>query len=136
MKFSRIFPIFLIFSIGGAVAGIPELGAVSQVGTGRIGDNVVRYVKTFNDSCLVVQVLSAENNWAVLSTSNVCSFEGKKFDFDFSDVGFDDISVKEDGIHFILSLTPLRPIGEQRRNCVIPIASASIKKLSCSEADR
>lgn len=133
MKVSSFVPVFFIFSFGSAVADVPDLGAVSKVGTGRVGDNVVRYVKTFNDSCLEVQVLSPEKDWKILSASNFCSFEGKKFDSGFADASFEDVSVKDDGVHLILSLTPLQSTGEQWRSCVIPIAIAAIKELSCSE---
>lgn len=136
MKFYNFIPVLFMFSVGSAVAAIPDLGAVSKVEAGRVGDNIVRYVKTFNDSCLEVQVLSPENGWKILAAKSFCSFENKKFESDFADAGFEDISVKEDGIHLILSITPLQPTGEQRRNCIIPIASTTIKNLNCSQANK
>lgn len=136
MKLSSIIPALFMFSIGSAVAAIPDLGAVSKVGVGRIGDNIIRYVRTFNDSCLEVQVLSPEGDWKILSATSFCSYEGKKFDSGFADAGFEDILVKEDGIHLTLSLTPLQPTGEQRMSCVIPIIYASVKNLSCSKNDK
>lgn len=136
MKVSSLIPAFFLFLLGGAVAGIPELGAVSTVGAGRIGDKVIRYVKTFNDNCLEVQIVSSDGEWRVLAASKFCSFEGKKFDSDFADAGFEDISIRGDGIHLTLSLTPLQPVGEKRWGCIIPIVFESIKKLSCSEVDK
>lgn len=136
MKFSNFIPAIFIFSAGSVLAGSPDLGAVSVVGSGRIGDNVVRYIRTFNDSCLSVQVLNPENNWKVLSESNLCSFEGKRFDSDFTDASFENIFVQNDGIHLTLSVTPLQPMGEQRRDCIIPIVVSSIKGLSCSKVYR
>jgi hypothetical protein len=133
MKFSKLVPLFCVFYLGHAVAEIPDIGPVSEVGTGRVGDNVVRYVKTFGNSCLEVQVVSPEKNWKVLSSSDFCTFEGKKFSSDFADAGFEDILVKADGIHLTLSLTPLQPTGEQRRSCIIHVEATVIKDLSCSE---
>jgi hypothetical protein len=136
MKFSKWIPLFCAFYMGHAAAEIPDIGPVSEVGAGRVGDNVVRYVKIFGKSCLEVQVISPEKNWKVLSSSNFCTFEGKKFGSDFADAGFEDISVEADGIHLTLSLTPLQPTGEQRRSCVIPVVATVIKDLSCSEAGK
>ena len=136
MKFSKLVPLFCVFYLGHAAAEIPDIGSVSEVGAGRVGNNVVRYVKTFGNSCLDVQVISPEKNWKVLSSSNFCTFEGKKFGSDFADAGFEDISVKADGVHLTLSITPLQPTGEQRRSCVIPVTTAVIKDLSCSEVGK
>jgi len=136
MKLSKLLSLFCVFYLGHAAAELPDIGPVSEVGTGRVGNNVVRFVKTLGNSCLDVQVISPEKNWKVLSSSNFCTFEGKKFGSDFADAGFEDISVKADGVHLTLSLTPLQPTGEQRRSCVIPVTAAVIKDLSCSEAGK
>lgn len=133
MNLFKLAPVFCVFFLGGAAAAVPDIGPVSEVGVGRVGDNVARYIKTFNDSCLEVQVISPDKNWEVLSFANFCKFEGKKFGSDFADAGFEDITVQEDGIHMILSVTPLQPTGEQRRHCVVPVVGALIKELSCSE---
>lgn len=135
MSFSKFFPVVFILFIGGATAA-NDIGSVSEVGAGRVGAHVVRYVKTFNDSCLEVQVVSPDNNWKILSASNFCSFEGKSFDSDYADAGFDNISVKNDGVHLTLSTTPLRPTGEERRLCNIPVEGTTIKELKCSEASK
>lgn len=136
MKFSKLFPVFCVFFLGSATAATADIGAVSEVGFGRVGANVVRYVKTFSNSCLEVQVISPDSNWKVLSTSNFCTFEGKSFDSDFTDAGFEEISVKDDGVHLILSITPLRMTGEERRACTIPVEGTAIKELKCSEAHK
>ncbi|WP_153000088.1 MULTISPECIES: hypothetical protein [Pseudomonas syringae group] len=136
MKMFNVYFIFGVLSVGGASAVAADLGAVSEVGVGRVGTNVVRYVKTFNNSCLEVQVVSPENNWKVLSVSNFCSFGGKSFGSDFADAGFEQISVKNDGVHLVLSLTPLTPTGEQRRVCIIPVEGATIKDLKCLETEK
>lgn len=135
MSFSKFFPVVCILFVGGAAAA-NDIGAVSEVGAGRVGANVVRYIKTFNDSCLEVQVVSPDDNWKILSASSFCTFEGKSFDSDFADAGFEDISVKNDGVHLTLSITPLRPTGEERRSCNIPVEGTTIKELKCSAASK
>ncbi len=136
MTFSKLVPLICVFHLGHAAAEIPNIGSVSEVGAGRVGNNVVRYIKTFGSSCLDVQVISPDKNWSVLSSSNFCTFEGKKFGSDFADAGFEDITVEADGLHLTLSLTPLQPTGEQRRGCVIPVAAEVIKDLKCAEAGK
>jgi hypothetical protein len=83
-----------MFAFSNANAATIDLGAVSEVGGGRVGDNVVRYVKTFSNSCLEVQVISPSLNWKILAVSNYCGFDGKSFDHDFAEAGFEDVSVK------------------------------------------
>jgi hypothetical protein len=135
MRFSKFFSVVCILFVGGAAAA-NDIGAVSEVGAGRVGANVVRYIKTFNDSCLEVQVVSPDDNWKILSASSFCTFEGKSFDSDFADAGFEDISVKNNGVHLTLSITPLRPTGEERRSCSIPVEGTTIKELKCSAASK
>ena len=125
-----------MFFLGDAAAETLDIGAVSEVGSGRVGANVVRYVKTFKNSCLEVQVVSPDRNWEILSVSDFCTFEGKSFDSDFADAGFEGVSVKKDGVHLTLSVTPLRPTGEERRECSILVDGTSIKELKCSEAHK
>ncbi len=135
MTFSKFVPLFFVFFISQAVAQLPDIGPVSEVGAGRVGNNVVRYIKTFGSACLNVQVISPEKKWEVLSFSSFCEFEGKSFDSDFADAGFEEVSVEADGLHLVLSLTPLQPTGEQRRHCVIPVDATVIRDLSCSDKD-
>ena len=135
MTFSKLIPLFCALLINQAVAQVPDIGPVSEVGVGRVGDNVVRYIKVFGSGCLNVQVINPEKKWEVLSFSSFCEFEGKSFDSDFADASSEDISVEADGIHFVLSLTPLQPAGEQRRHCVIPVDATVIRDLSCSDND-
>lgn len=134
MNFSKLIPLFGVLLINQAVAQVPDIGPVSEVGVGRVGDNV-RYIKIFGSGCLNVQVISPEKKWEVLSFSSFCEFQGKSFDSDFADAGFEDISVEADGLHFVLGLTPLQPMGEQRRDCVIPVDATVIRDLSCSGKD-
>ncbi|VVO94595.1 lysozyme inhibitor LprI family protein [Pseudomonas fluorescens] len=108
-----------------------NISKVSKSASQRFGDVVARYVSTFSDPCLTVQILAPDGNWRVLSSRQFCSFEGKAFWKDFADADFEDHAFAEDGLHVTLSLTELRGAGEKRRACVIPIQNAQIKELKC-----
>ena len=108
-----------------------NISKVSKSASQRFGDVVARYVSTFSDPCLTVQILAPDGNWRVLSSRQFCSFEGKAFWKDFADADFEDHAFAEDGLHVTLSLTELRGSGEKRRACVIPIQNAQIKELKC-----
>ena len=110
---------------------VTDISLVSQSASQRFGDVVARYVSTFSNPCLTVQILAPDGNWRVLSSRQFCSFDGKAFWKDYADAGFEDHAFAEDGLHVTLSLTELRAPGEKRRACVIPIQHAQIKELKC-----
>lgn len=110
--------------------------AASEVNSGRIKGTLVRYIKTFEDDCLEVEVMNAGAKLSVLSSMHLCSFEGKSFSTGFAYAGFQDITFEKDGIHLTLSITPLEPTGEEVRECVIPIAEGNMSDLQCSSARR
>ncbi|MCY1459935.1 hypothetical protein D9M71_774520 [compost metagenome] len=110
--------------------------AASEVNSGRINGTLVRYIKTFEDDCLEVEVVNSGAKLSVLSSMHLCSFEGKPFSTGFAYAGFQDITFEKDGIHLTLSITPLEPTGEEVRECVIPIAEGNMSDLQCSSARR
>ncbi|WP_139208415.1 MULTISPECIES: hypothetical protein [unclassified Pseudomonas] len=116
-----------------AKADTPNYSTVYEVKSERAGGELVRHIKRFDDDCFDIEILSAKQKWKVTSTLNLCSFEGKSFSNGFADVEFKDISFKADGLHFNLSTTPLEPIGEQIRECLIPISNNKLGKLQCSD---
>ncbi|QEI04409.1 hypothetical protein FXN63_00075 [Pigmentiphaga aceris] len=134
MNFSRTALILSLLLAGNATASSMNLGAAYEVGSGRIGKSLVRYVKSFDTACLGIQVISPDQRWKVLSSSNICTFQGKSFDTEFSYAGFKDISVKPDGVHLTLNLMALRPSKEEYWSCVIPVKGTEIGDLSCADA--
>jgi hypothetical protein len=110
--------------------------ASSEVNSGRVNGTLVRYIKTFEDDCLEVEVVNSGAKLSVLSSMHLCSFEGKPFSTGFAYAGFQDITFEKDGIHLTLSITPLEPTGEEVRECVIPIAEGNMSDLQCSSARR
>ena len=78
-----------------------------------------------------MQILAPEGNWRVLASKRFCSFDGKSFRSGYSYAGFEDHVFADDGLHVTLSLTDLRPTGEKRLACVIPIQNEQIRELKC-----
>ncbi|MEB2518899.1 hypothetical protein D3C76_737130 [compost metagenome] len=122
----------ILFSFSFAKAEITNYSNASEVRSGRSGGVLVRYIKTFEDGCLAVEIIKINGGLAVLDGQNICSFQGKPFSTGFAYAGFQDITFEEDGIHLNLSITPLEPIGEQLRKCWIPIESGKLSSLECS----
>lgn len=110
---------------------VVDVAKVSNSASQRFGDVVARYVTTFGSPCLDVQILAPEGNWRVLASRRFCSFDGKSFRSGYSYAGFEDHEFADDGLHVTLSLTELRPTGEKRLACVIPIQNEQIKELKC-----
>jgi len=104
---------------------------VSKAASQRFGDVVVRYITTFGNPCLNVQIVAPDGNWKVLSSTRFCSFDGKPFWSGYASAGFEDHVFAEDGLHVTLSLTELRSTGGKRLACVIPIQNEQIKELKC-----
>lgn len=105
----------------------------SMINSGRSGGVLARYIKTFENDCLAIEIISVQGKLEVLESMNLCSFEGKPFSTGFAQAGFQDITFEEDGIHLVLSIAPLEPTGEQLRNCSIPIDNGKMSRLYCSE---
>lgn len=114
---------------------VVDLNKVFLSGSQRFGDVVARYVSTFGSPCLTVQILAPNGGWRVLSSKRFCSFDGKSFWSGYADAGFEGHVFADDGLHVTLSLTELRPIGEKRLACVIPIQDEQIKELKCAASE-
>ena len=95
---------------------------------------MVRYIKTFENSCLEIEVLKKNKKWDVISNRRLCSFEDKPFSTGFSYIGFEEITFEKDGVHLILNIIPLRLTGEEIRKCIVPIQNDHIGSLQCSVA--
>ncbi|WP_242489211.1 hypothetical protein [Pseudomonas sp. TH08] len=107
------------------------MNKVSRSGAKRYQDVVARYLYSFDNPCLTVQILAPDGNWRVLSSRQFCSFDGKTFWSDYADAGFKDHAFAEDGLHVTLRLTERSAPGEKRLACVIPIQNEQIKELKC-----
>lgn len=102
---------------------------VFRAESSRIGDVVVRYIKTLSGACLYIEALQY-STWEVVSEKALCSFEGKDFMNEVSDASFEDIHFSRDGVHMVLAITPLFT-GEVRRKCIFPVIKGNIEDLVC-----
>lgn len=114
---------------------VVDMNKVSRSGAKRYQDVVARYLYSFDNPCLTVQILAPDGGWRVLSLMRFCSFDGKSFQSDYADAGFEAPVFADDGLHLTLSTTELRAPGEKRRACVIPIKNEQIKALKCGEPE-
>jgi hypothetical protein len=124
-----------LLSIAPAFAGV-EYSKVAEANSARIGQVVVRYIRLYASPCLEVEVLAPEENWKVVTQKSFCDLGGLNFTTDFSYAGFEDISVKQTGIHVILSTFPLPSTEEERRECTISIEQRSVGDLVCAKPMR
>ncbi|WP_218584057.1 hypothetical protein [Pseudomonas akapageensis] len=81
---------------------------------------------------MTIQALSQKPEWQVTSSKNICSFEGRSFKDEVADAQFEDIYFSADGVHFTLSITPLRLAAEQRRACIVPVEKGVVGELLCA----
>ncbi|MGJ7517082.1 hypothetical protein ACSFE6_22475 [Pseudomonas baetica] len=133
MKIGLMF-FFLMASFGFARADSINYSNASEISSGRSGESLIRYIKTFGSECLAVEILSLKGGLKILESKNLCSFDGKKFSTDFAYAGFQNITFEKDGIHLVLNIIPLQPTGEQLRKCSIPITNGKMGDLQCSDA--
>lgn len=122
----------MLYSINSAAASV-AYEKVAVANSARVGKVVIRYLQFFSSPCLDVQILAPDQNWEIVSTKSFCDFKGQKLFTDFSYAGFEEISIVKDGVHLTLSMFPLKPIGEERRECTVPIEHQVIGDLICTE---
>lgn len=108
------------------------IDAVRIINLERHKDTLIRYIKWQHSQCFTVQVLSSDSPWGVLSSKDICEFEGNSFLTGFTYSAFEDISLTAKGIEATLDIFPFRA-PEELRNCVIPINGAVIGPLTCGE---
>lgn len=124
-----------VLHVAPAAASEPDLALAYRIDSHRIGKVVARYVMTFRDECMDVQVLDPNGHWNVLSARRFCSFEGKSFHDGFAHAGFEDLKFAEDGLHATLVTFALRGAGEERRACLIPVQGPKVKAIQCAEPE-
>ncbi|WP_413703688.1 hypothetical protein [Pseudomonas sp. Pseusp16] len=132
MKVFRIIALLVISPFSIASSYTVNYSFASDVNSGRAGGVLARYVKTFENECLEVEVISVKPNPQVLQGMSLCSFEGKPFSIGFAHAGFQNIFFAKDGVHLDLAITSLDPTGEEIRKCFIPVLNWRLSALQCS----
>lgn len=108
-----------------------DYSKISEAKSARFDKVIVRYFRQYGEVCANLQTLDPGKNWQITSTKHVCSLEGKSFETEFADIHFQNIYFAGDGLHFTLSTTPFELIGEQIKNCIVPIKDGSIGQMAC-----
>lgn len=133
VKFFLIFIALLAMKANGEPI---DYSKTSEAKSARFDKVVVRYFRQYGEVCANVQTLDPGKNWQIISTIHICSFEDKSFETEFADIQFQNIYFAEDGLHLTLSTTPLEPIGEQIKNCIVPIKDGSIDQMTCRDGGK
>jgi hypothetical protein len=120
-----------VFLTASVSAGV-EYEKIAEANSARIGNVVARYLRSYSSPCLDVQILAPDDGWKIIAQKNFCEFNGGNFSTDFTYAGFEEVSIKQDGVHLTLSIFPLEPTVEESRKCFISIKHSSIGMLTCS----
>lgn len=120
-----IFPV-MVFGGGG------DYSKVAEATSSRVNGALVRYLRLYGDACVSVQIIDSKA-WGVLEEKKICEIDGMSFYSDFADAHFSKPEFSENGLSLDLSVTPLAPIGEQRKKCFVPIHKNSIGSMVCTD---
>lgn len=133
MKNAALIPALMLFLTTIVNGEEIDYSKISEAKSSRINDIVVRYIRMYGEPCIKIQTVNPGEGWKVTSTEHICSINGKSFWTDFADVGFENVYFSKKGVHLTLSTTPLEPVGEQKRECLIPIKDGSINTMTCED---
>lgn len=128
---AKIFPILTTLLAMKANGEPIDYSKISEAKSARFDKVIVRYFRQYGEVCTRLQTLDPGKNWQITSTKHVCSLEGKSFETEFADIQFQNFYFAGDGLHFTLSTIPIKPIGEQIKNCIVPIKDGSIDQMTC-----
>lgn len=103
---------------------------ISEASSARIGSILVRYSRLYGEPCANIQILSP-GTWKTIETKRICSLKNLSFETEVADAYFNNHEFSNNGIHLQLSITPLEPIGEQKKKCFIPIKDKRIGAMEC-----
>lgn len=98
---------------------------ISEASSARIESILARYSRSYGEPCANIQTLSP-GSWEIIETKRICSFNNLSFETEVADAYFSNPEFSNNGIHLQLSITPLEPIGEQKKKCFIPIKDRRI----------
>lgn len=123
---------FLFFSGFSSAEGV-DYNLVSEAHSFRQGKTLIRYIQTYGKPCTYFQLIDSRDGWRVTDTQNFCGMDGKSFLTDFADAEVSNISVSERGVAMSLSVTPLEPIGEQKKECFMPVLNGAFGVIECRD---
>jgi hypothetical protein len=109
-----------------------DYSKIAEASSARIEKTLVRYSRLYGDPCANIQILNSKN-WEVIETKRICELNGQSLESEFADAYFSNPEFSKEGVHLQLSITPLEPIGEQKKICLVPIKYKKIGPMECIE---
>lgn len=133
---NKIFALFVMFFFASkTIAKDFDYRDVAMAGTGGVGSLFVRYLISFNDTCLLIQNLVPGKLGAVSAQKKICSLEGKRFDSGYSAIDFKEGTFKDGKLLFEVGVTPLEPVGETIMSCEVIFVHELPDHLSCKKKE-
>lgn len=131
-KISVLFLLILLPSL--VVSGEIDYSKISEASSARIENILVRYFRIYGEPCANIQILNSKN-WEAVETKLICELNGLSLESEVADAYFSNPQFSNEGVHLQLSITPLEPVGEQKKACLIPIRDKKIGAIECADID-
>lgn len=122
------FSVFPAIVFGGGI----DYSKVAEATSSRVDGVLVRYLRLYGDVCVSVQIIDSKS-WGVVEERKICEIDGLSFYSDFADAHFSSPEFSGNGLSIELSVTPLAPIGEQKKKCFVSIHKNSIGSMVCTD---
>lgn len=104
---------------------------ISEAQSIRQGATLVRHFNLYGEPCTYFQIIDSKKKWTISETKKFCHIDEKSFLTDFADAEVTNIRLTAKGISMDLSTTPLETIGEQKKECFMPILNNSLGTIEC-----
>lgn len=131
----KIFVLFLLTLLPSlVVSGEIDYSKIAEASSARIENILVRYSRLYGEPCANIQIINSKN-WEAVETRRICEFNGQSLESEFADAHFSNPEFSKEGVHLQLSITPLEPVGEQKKTCLIPIRDKQIGAIECTDSD-
>lgn len=131
-KISVLFLLILLPSL--VVSAEIDYSKISEASSARIEKILVRYFRIYGEPCANIQILNSKN-WEAVETKRICELNGLSLESEVADAYFSNPQFSNEGVHLQLSITPLEPVGEQKKACLIPIKDKQIGAIECADID-
>ena len=121
-----VFVLFPTVAVGGEI----EYSKISEASSARIEGTLVRYSRLYGEPCANIQIITPKS-WEAIETKRICELNGLSLESEVADAYFSNPKFSREGVHLNLSITPLEPVGEQKKLCLIPIKDKQIGTMEC-----
>ncbi|MDM8348535.1 hypothetical protein P8H27_06445 [Pseudomonas sp. sp1636] len=129
-KISALFVLALLPAV--TTGGEIDYSKIAEASSSRIESTLVRYSRLYGEPCANIQILNPKN-WEVIETKRICELNGLSLESEVADAYFSNPKFSKEGVHLKLSITPLEPVGEQKKICLIPIKDKQIGAIECTD---